>query len=78
MEQGPVLEASGLPLGVVSAIAGQTGLDITIKGTQVTRLAAEFTCQLRRSWPSLPEQWMQLLASGILSSASGRRTDTSW
>ncbi|KAG1667557.1 hypothetical protein FOA52_014637 [Chlamydomonas sp. UWO 241] len=34
MEQGPVLEARGLPLGVVSAIAGQTRLWVIINGTQ--------------------------------------------
>ena len=34
MEQGPVLERSGLALGVVSAIAGQTRLWVVINGTQ--------------------------------------------
>lgn len=33
IEQGPVLEAAGLPLGVVIAIAGQTRLRITLTGT---------------------------------------------
>jgi allantoate deiminase len=32
--QGPVLEARNQPLGVVSAIAGQTRLWVTINGTQ--------------------------------------------
>lgn len=35
MEQGPVLEAARLPLGVVSAIAGQTRLWVVVNGTQV-------------------------------------------
>jgi len=32
IEQGPVLEAEGLPVGVVSAIAGFTRLRVTLKG----------------------------------------------
>ena len=32
--QGPVLEAKGAPLGVVSAIAGQTRMWLSINGTQ--------------------------------------------
>ncbi len=32
IEQGPVLEALGLPLGVVSAVAGQTRLELTFSG----------------------------------------------
>ena len=35
MEQGPVLEAAGLSLGVVSGIAGQTRLSVILKGAQV-------------------------------------------
>ncbi|KAL8160244.1 hypothetical protein V2J09_001781 [Rumex salicifolius] len=34
IEQGPVLEALGLPLGVVQGIAGQTRLKVTVKGSQ--------------------------------------------
>ena len=34
-EQGPVLEAADKPLGVVSAIAGQTRLSVSMIGTQV-------------------------------------------
>ncbi|KXZ47303.1 hypothetical protein GPECTOR_36g29 [Gonium pectorale] len=34
IEQGPVLEARGLPLGVVAGIAGQTRLWVTVNGTQ--------------------------------------------
>jgi allantoate deiminase len=33
IEQGPVLEAEGLPVGVVSAIIGATRLDVTFVGT---------------------------------------------
>ncbi len=32
IEQGPVLEAMGLPVGVVSAIAGQSRFEITVTG----------------------------------------------
>ena len=35
LEQGPVLEMAGQPLGVVSSIAGQTRLWVSIYGTQV-------------------------------------------
>ncbi|XP_068656825.1 allantoate deiminase 2-like [Aristolochia californica] len=34
IEQGPVLETLGYPLGVVSGIAGQTRLRVTVRGTQ--------------------------------------------
>ncbi|KAG2452345.1 hypothetical protein HYH02_003369 [Chlamydomonas schloesseri] len=34
IEQGPVLEARDLPLGVVAGIAGQTRLWVTVNGTQ--------------------------------------------
>ena len=34
IEQGPVLEGMGLPLGVVSAIAGQTRLAVSVSGVQ--------------------------------------------
>ncbi|KAG5228909.1 peptidase M20/M25/M40 family protein [Salix suchowensis] len=34
IEQGPVLEWVGFPLGVVKGIAGQTRLKITVRGTQ--------------------------------------------
>ena len=33
IEQGPVLEAEGLPVGVVSAIAGQSRVTVTFEGT---------------------------------------------
>ena len=36
LEQGPVLEVGGDPLGVVSAIAGQTRLSVSLLGTQVS------------------------------------------
>ena len=36
MEQGPILEAKGLPLGVVTGIAGQTRQYVMMSGTQVT------------------------------------------
>ena len=38
LEQGPVLEISNKPLGVVSAIAGQTRLTVSVIGTQVLKL----------------------------------------
>ncbi len=34
LEQGPVLESAGVPLGVVSAIAGQTRLAVSLTGEQ--------------------------------------------
>ncbi|KAI3455792.1 hypothetical protein Pfo_012455 [Paulownia fortunei] len=34
IEQGPVLETAGLPLGLVKGIAGQTRLRVTVKGSQ--------------------------------------------
>ncbi|KAK4487989.1 hypothetical protein RD792_003728 [Penstemon davidsonii] len=34
IEQGPVLETLGLPLGIVKGIAGQTRLRVTVKGSQ--------------------------------------------
>ncbi|KAK1279836.1 hypothetical protein QJS04_geneDACA014885 [Acorus gramineus] len=34
IEQGPVLESIGLPLGVVKGIAGQTRLKVTVRGSQ--------------------------------------------
>ncbi|XP_021737200.1 allantoate deiminase 2-like isoform X1 [Chenopodium quinoa] len=34
IEQGPVLEAAGIPLGVVKGIAGQTRLKVTVSGSQ--------------------------------------------
>lgn len=36
MEQGPILEAKGLPLGLVTGIAGQTRQLVVMSGTQVT------------------------------------------
>lgn len=35
LEQGPVLEVGGHPLGVVSSIAGQTRLSVSMLGIQV-------------------------------------------
>jgi N-carbamoyl-L-amino-acid hydrolase len=34
IEQGPVLETEGIPIGVVTAIAGRTIVDITVRGHQ--------------------------------------------
>lgn len=34
IEQGPVLEQVGFPLGVVKGIAGQTRLKVTVRGSQ--------------------------------------------
>ncbi|KAJ6805220.1 putative allantoate deiminase [Iris pallida] len=34
IEQGPVLESIGCPLGIVQGIAGQTRLKVTVKGSQ--------------------------------------------
>ncbi len=37
IEQGPVLENAGRPLGVVEAIAGQSRLEFTFLGQPITR-----------------------------------------
>lgn len=34
IEQGPQLETAGIPLGVVSGIAGQTWLSVSVEGLQ--------------------------------------------
>ncbi len=53
--QGPILEARGLRLGVVSAIAGQTRLWLVINGTQVLQGAV------------IPVQnWEQRLPSAVM------------
>lgn len=38
MEQGPVLEAAGVAVAPVAAIAGQTRLFVTVSGSQVVPL----------------------------------------
>ena len=38
MEQGPILESKGLPLGVVTGIAGQTRQHVMMTGIQVDSL----------------------------------------
>ncbi len=50
MEQGPVLETLGQPLGVVTAIAGQSRLAVTIEGMQarLTRFCLAFTTHFQR------------------------------
>ena len=45
MEQGPILEAGGLPLGLVTGIAGQTRQIVMISGTQVF-----CSCQVLHFW----------------------------
>ena len=37
MEQGPILEAEKIPLGVVKGIAGQARYSVTISGVQVRK-----------------------------------------
>ena len=43
LEQGPVLEVAGQPLGVVSSIAGQTRLAVSMLGIQVRCLLQYLT-----------------------------------
>jgi len=38
MEQGPVLDELGVPLALVSAIAGQTRLSVAMSGSQARSL----------------------------------------
>lgn len=48
LEQGPVLETSNKALGVVSAIAGQTRLVVSVIGTQVLKLKIDTQCFVTR------------------------------
>ena len=45
IEQGPVLESQGLPLGVVSGIVGETRFDVSMHGVQVS--TQHHSCQSR-------------------------------
>ena len=47
LEQGPVLEALGKPLGVVTSIAGQTRLSVSMTGTQVVYADTCTVCHSR-------------------------------
>jgi allantoate deiminase len=56
IEQGPVLEAEGLPVGVVSAIAGQTRVHVTFEG--VAGHAGTVPMALRRDALSAAAEWI--------------------
>ena len=49
IEQGPVLECLGLPLGVVTAIVGQSRLDVTFRGQANHAGTTPCTCATMRS-----------------------------
>ena len=53
IEQGPVLEAEGLPLGVVEAIAGQTRLTVSIMNAHVSYLCLWIWAIHLQFWPWL-------------------------
>lgn len=52
MEQGPILEAKGFPLGVVIGIAGQTRLHVMMSGVQVRHT-------LKVPYPICLQQWKE-------------------
>jgi allantoate deiminase len=56
IEQGPVLEAEGLPVGVVSAIAGQTRARVTFEG--VAGHAGTVPMSLRRDALCAAAEWI--------------------
>ena len=56
IEQGPVLEAEGLPLGVVESIAGQSRYELTFTGE--SNHAGTTPMHLRRDAVSAAAQWI--------------------
>ncbi len=56
IEQGPVLEAAGLPVGVVDAIAGQTRLVVTFEGRAAH--AGTTPMHLRRDALTAAAEWI--------------------
>ena len=56
IEQGPALEAQGLALGLVTAIAGQTGATVTFRGT--AGHAGTSPMSLRRDALSAAAEWI--------------------
>jgi allantoate deiminase len=56
IEQGPVLESHGLPLGVVDAIAGQSRLNLTFRGT--ANHAGTTPMSLRRDALAAASDWI--------------------
>jgi allantoate deiminase len=67
IEQGPVLEAEGLALGVVTAIAGQTGATVTFSG--VAGHAGTVPMALRRDALTAAAEW--ILAAESLARETG-------
>ena len=56
IEQGPVLESLGIPLGIVSAIAGQTRMEVTFEG--VAGHAGTTPMRLRRDALAGAAEWI--------------------
>ena len=56
LEQGPVLEAAGLGLGVVTAIAGQTRFEVTLTGS--ANHAGTTPMELRRDALAAAAEWI--------------------
>ncbi|MFH4263774.1 hypothetical protein WAJ43_23285, partial [Acinetobacter baumannii] len=59
IEQGPVLELLGLPLGIVEAIVGQTRLEVTFRGK--AGHAGTTPMNLRRDALAGAAEWMTLV-----------------
>jgi allantoate deiminase len=67
IEQGPTLESEGVSLGVVTAIAGQTGASVTFSG--VAGLAGTVAMSLRRDALTAAAEWI------LAAEALARETD---
>ena len=59
IEQGPVLDSLNLPLGVVTAIAGQSRLDVTFRGA--ANHAGTTPMNLRRDALAAAARWVSLV-----------------
>jgi allantoate deiminase len=59
IEQGPVLDSLGLPLGVVTAIAGQSRIEVTFRGE--ANHAGTTPMQLRRDALTAAARWISLV-----------------
>lgn len=69
IEQGPVLEAEGLPLAVAEGIAGQTRLDLRFAGH--AGHAGTTPMNLRRDALAAAAEWIALVESQVREAAAG-------
>src|SRR6185369_3014432 len=67
IEQGPVLESLGLPLGVVEAIAGQSRLEVRFKGS--ANHAGTTPMHLRRDALAAAAEWVTAVEREAVNSA---------